>query len=105
MASTIDCGCIKMLNHGLNHGFFSSTFQVLYPSFENSTTCITLQCIVLDLFLLCTIRILLLLLHVDPTNILECIEIKVRSDLLSKLYIQHSKVVGELPEDIIMINT
>ena len=29
VASTIDCGCSKMLNHGLNHGFFLSLFKFL----------------------------------------------------------------------------
>ena len=70
--------------------FHTKIFLVLYPTLENSTTRINLQCLVLDLFLLCTIRILLLLLHVDPTNILECIEIKVHSYLLS--YCLHMKL-------------
>ena len=29
VASTIDCGCSKMLNHGLNHGFFLSLFKLI----------------------------------------------------------------------------
>ena len=29
VASTIDCGCHKMLNHGLNHGFFLSLFKLI----------------------------------------------------------------------------
>ena len=29
VASTIDCGCSKMLNHGLNHGFFLSLFKLM----------------------------------------------------------------------------
>ena len=29
VASTIDCGCIKMLNHGLYHGFLLSPFKLI----------------------------------------------------------------------------
>ena len=29
MAHTIDCVCIKMLNHGLNHGLFISLFKLI----------------------------------------------------------------------------
>ena len=29
VVSPIDCGCSKMLNHGLNHGFFLSLFQLI----------------------------------------------------------------------------
>ena len=29
VASTIDCGCSKMLDHGLNHGFFLSLFKLI----------------------------------------------------------------------------
>ena len=31
VAHTIDCVCSKMLNHGLNHGFFFH-FPILYPA-------------------------------------------------------------------------
>ena len=29
LAPKIDCGCSKMLNHGLNHGFFLSLFKLI----------------------------------------------------------------------------
>ena len=29
VASTVNCGCSKMLNHGLNHGFFLSLFKLI----------------------------------------------------------------------------
>ena len=29
VAHTIDCACIKMLNHGLNHGLFLSLFKLI----------------------------------------------------------------------------
>ena len=33
VASTIDCGCHKMLNHGLNHGLYFSLFKLIpYPA-------------------------------------------------------------------------
>ena len=32
VASTIDYGCSKMLNHGLNHEFFLSLFKLIHTS-------------------------------------------------------------------------
>ena len=34
VAHTIDCVCIKMLNHGLNHGLFISLFKLHAPCIE-----------------------------------------------------------------------
>ena len=39
VASIIDCGCSKMLNHGLNHGFFLSLFKLI-PCLINWIVCV-----------------------------------------------------------------
>ena len=40
--TTIDCGCSKMLNHGLNHVFFSFTFQAYTLPHTLNCMCVSL---------------------------------------------------------------
>ena len=42
VAYTIDCVCNEMLNHGLNHGFFSLTFQAYTLPHTLNCMCVSL---------------------------------------------------------------